>query len=188
MDKLPDKIKGKFIEKEAYSFSGQQVHDFCDGACDIITYTDLAKYDDIYNAFNGKDALVILFLTSKNFGHWVTLIDHGNHHLEFFDSYAMEPDAQLKFVPKNFRKVSNQDYPHLTWLLLNSGAKIQYNDTPLQIYNKDAGREVSTCGRHVSCRVFFRRVPLKKYVKIMTKYKKRGITPDMIVSYLTGQY
>lgn len=181
-------IKNKFIDKSSYSFSGEDIHNFTDGKCEIITYPMLLEYDNLFDVFNGKKALVLLYETGPSYGHWCTLLIHPKNKIEFWDSYGLVPDDEIKFIPKAYRKQSGQDYNHLTALLLNTGCEIEYNHTQMQQHNKDAGFEVATCGRWCAARIYFRKVPLTKFIKIIKSAEKYGVSPDQVVIYLTGQY
>ena len=181
-------IKNNIIDKSNYSFSGADIHEFTDGKCEIITYPMLLQYNNIHEPFNGKKALVLLYETGPNYGHWTCLLKHPNNVIEHFDSYGLIPDDELKFIPKKYRKESGQDHNYLTELLYKSGCDIEYNHTVLQKYNKDAGYDNATCGRWCAVRIYFRRVPLKKFVKIMKSGEKYGVSPDDVVVYLTAQF
>ncbi len=175
MDKLIKKLEGK-------AFSGKDILTICDDKTKIITYPQLYEYNDIDEVLYPHDCVVLLYETKPSYGHWVCLIKHtdkGKPFIEFFDSYAMPVDEQLKYIDKNFRKQNNEDKPILTEMLLNSGYRIMYNDVPLQKTYED----VSSCGRHVAFRIVMRHIRLGKYIKLMTSSK---YNPDMLVTYLTA--
>jgi len=145
-----------------YSLSGRDLYNFIDGKADIKLYSELKDYYDIMDLFGKKKAVVIIYLTKKNYGHWVCLLNHKDN-IEFFDSYGKEPDTQLKNIDKKFKIESGQDKKYLTKLLMNANKKIIYNTEPLQKNLKN--NIVATCGRHVGCRIHFKDINLNDYVK-----------------------
>lgn len=178
-----NKFEDIIQQLQAKSLSGSEVLKIVNNKANLLTYPELTKYDDINDAFGPYGALILLYKTKQNYGHWCGLIKHGDKKIEFFDSYGTFPDDEFKWIPDHFRLVSNQVYPHLTWLLYNSGSKIEYNHSKLQDHTEDIGTKIATCGRHVANRINYRDIPLPEYVKMLTSVE--GFTPDMIVTYLT---
>lgn len=164
------------------SFSGRDIVEFLGGKCNLLTYPELTNFDNIFDAMGEHKALVLLYMTKDNYGHWVCLFEHPNGKIEFFDSYGTIIDDQLKKISSNFRKVSNQEYPHLTYLLYKSKRPVEYNHTPLQKKYKSKIDTVATCGRHVCVRLASREIPLKQYVKTLLSQAR---DPDSVVTFLT---
>jgi len=162
------------------SLSDSDILKLVGGKANLLTYPELLNYKTIKSALGPHKCLILLYLTSDNYGHWVCVIEHKNR-IEFFDSYNYKPDHEQEFIPKKFAKESHQEIPHLTKLLLDSGKPIEYNHAKLQSNEKD----VNTCGRHVGVRINNRNVKLDDYIKILQSKKKQGVTPDMIVTYLS---
>lgn len=171
MNKLIKKLEDKGI-------SNFDILELVDHKANLITYTDLAKVNNIDEILDPYGACIILFLTRKNYGHWCCLFRTGNL-LEFFDPYGLKPDEELNFkIDPYFRKIAKQDYPHLSYLLYHSPYKISYNHFQFQKFKKD----VKTCGRHVAVRLMFRHLPLEKYIKLILSSK---FDPDKTVTLLT---
>lgn len=166
------------------SLSGDDILKLIDYKANLMTYPELTKCDDINKCLGKHGALILLYETKKNYGHWVCLIRHNKKHIEFFDSYNFFPDDELNFIPEKFRKISNQSYPHLTYLLLKSNANIEYNHARLQKFTIDPDEHIATCGRHVATRINLRKIPLDEYIKIMKGNKE--CDPDTIVTFLTS--
>lgn len=161
-----------------YSLSNGDINKLLDGKCNIMSYDQLSKYDNIDSAMGKYGALILLYQTKQNYGHWCCVFKRNNNTIEFFDPYGLFPDDELEFVPKNMRKVLNEDYPHLTWLLYNSGyKKIDYNSKQLQKFKGD----VNTCGRHCAVRIMLRNLPIDEYIKFL------GKDPDKKVLELTEE-
>lgn len=168
---------------ESVSLSGNQVLKLVNNKANLMTYTELTKYNNIFDCFGKHKALILLYVTTHNYGHWVCLIKHNNKHIEFFDSYGFIVDDELDFISKEFRKESNQIHRYLTYLLYKSGAQIEYNHAQLQKFTTDPNNQISTCGRHVATRINLMDIPLDDYIDLMTSVK--NIDADFIVTYLT---
>ena len=168
-------------ELESISLSNYEVLELINGKANLIQYPELATKNNIDEILHPYGACIILYLTRKNYGHWCCLFrfkDDPNL-LEFFDPYGLFVDDELNFkMNENFRKINNQDYPHLTHLLYISPYKISYNQYKFQKKLKG----VATCGRHTSMRLLLRDLPLDNYKKFMTS---TNYTPDELVTMLT---
>jgi len=173
-------IKGIIKKLKQVALSGEDIYKALGKKTKVMTYADLRDYDNIDQLFKKYDNIVILYETSKSFGHWVALYKARKGVITFFDSYGMKPDDELKFIPKNFRKENDTNYPLLTYLLYKSGYKVEFNQHKLQ---KDLS-DVSTCGRHVIVRLQNKTIPVNEYAKILRSFK--GFSPDDVVTLLTG--
>lgn len=161
------------------SLSGEDIYNALHKKTNIITYAQLRDYKSIDELLKPSGSIVILYETSKGFGHWVCLYKDGSK-IVFFDPYGLKPDEELKFIPKHFRKENGTNYPLLTYLLYKSGKNIEYNNHRLQRSLKDA----NTCGRHCIVRILNKKIPLDKYAEILQNVK--NITPDQVVTALTA--
>lgn len=164
-------------ELQAETLSNFEIMDKIKNKANLMTYSELMDYDDLDEALGPHEALVLLYETKKNFGHWVTIFKRGNL-IEHFDSYGYFPDDELDFIPDYFRKVEGIDYPHLSYLLDNSPYKLSYSEHKLQKHEKD----VSTCGRWVISRLLLRHLPLDKFEKM---FKNKDFDPDFLVTIFT---
>ena len=161
------------------SLSDEDILRLVDGKANLLLYPDLKDYTHIDDVLGVHKACVILYETRKNYGHWICVLKHNDKHIEVFDSYGTFPDDELKYIPENYRKESGQNHSLLTYLLLTSGCKIEYNHDKLQKFKKD----INTCGRWVAFRLKCRKLPLKKFVKI---FKNKKVEPDVLVGILTS--
>jgi len=159
------------------ALSNNKIMKLINKKANLMTYSELKKYDNLDEALGPHDALVLLYETRENFGHWVTIFRRGDL-IEHFDSYGYFPDDELKFIPEYFRKVNGLDYPHLTALMYESGYKPSYNEYVLQSDKRD----VNTCGRWVVARLILRHLPLDKFVKL---FKNKDYSPDFLVTIFT---
>lgn len=141
----------------------------------FLTYPDLARAESIEELFR-KGFFVLLYEHSRNVGHWCCVIRFPNR-IEVFDSYGIKPDDELKFTPRHFREKNHMQFPHLTWLLYQSGVQIEYN------HHKFQKPDVATCGRHVVYRLLNRNMPLERYKYML---RDRHLTPDQLVYLYTS--
>jgi hypothetical protein len=160
--------------------SNFDIMNITDNMANLELYCNLHSYDSLDDLLGPYGACFLLFETKPNFGHWVLIHKLPNNHVEFFNSYGGfsgdggYPDDCLDFIPKKYRKKSNQDYPYLSKLLLDSGYDLDFNEYKLQSKNNN----IATCGRWCIVRYFLSYIPLKKFAKMF----KKG---DPIVTVLT---
>jgi len=158
--------------------SSDQVVEALNGKVNFLTYTELSKYNNIHDALGPYKKLILLYLTTKNYGHYVCLFINNKGHLHFFDSYGKMPDDQLKFIPEYFRDESDQRMPHLTYLLWKAHNPVYYNEFRLQKMNKN----VATCGRWCVARLSNIHLSEKQFANYFLNKKT---SPDNIVLELT---
>lgn len=170
----------KIKNLENIGLSSDEILQLIDGKANLILYTDLAKITNIDDILKPYGACIILYLTRKNYGHWVCLIKLDDKTLEFFDPYGFMIDEELDWnIDKNFRKFSKQDYPHLTSLLYYSPYYLTYNQYKFQKKKND----IKTCGRHTALRILLRNLSLDEYYNLILSMHK---DPDYLVTLLTS--
>lgn len=170
----------EYIEEniEDITLSDKDMMRMCEYKVSIHAYEQLTMMSDYTELFNGKDGCILLYETRHNFGHWVLLINMGDH-VEFFDPLGIKMDQELKIVPEYIRAELHEDIPHLTHLLQN--VHVVENTTQLQRID----HEINTCGRHVVSRFKMYLdgfTDLPSYLRLFEKQKE---DPDMTVSKLT---
>ena len=134
----------------------------------VILYEDLKHMRSVDDLFDQSNAIVILYQIKQKIGHWVCLL-RKKRHIEFFDSYGLSPDEQLKYA--RFNRT-----PYLSELL--RGRKVIYNKMPLQ----EEGYNMSTCGRWVVMRILMSFMSLEEFLKLFTN---QTFIPDYYVTILT---
>lgn len=169
------KNKRKGIQR---ALSGSEVLHLAENQANLITYPQLAKMKSIDQALGKYGACIVLYETKKNFGHWCCIIRQSPKLIEFFDSYGLMPDDQLKFIPEHFRQKNNEDFSHLTYLLWKSKCTVEYNHDRLQ----KKLRDTNTCGRWCGLRILLRDMPLEEFVDKFKRYKN----PDKLVTLITS--
>ena len=175
-----DKI---ILNAERFDLTGKDINRITDGKTEIIQYEQLENISNLEEILNRFGAVVILYTTRKNFGHWVCLFRKNNNvlkELEFFDPYGLKVDQELNISnAMHLREHQGIVTPHLTSLINKGGYNVTSNTQQLQKFLD----HVNTCGRHVSMRIRFRDTSLKQYIKLMTTNKYYDA--DMWVSALT---
>lgn len=154
------------------SLSGADIQKALNGNCKMVTYDELMDYDSLEDLMSGCDNLIILYLTSDNYGHWTGLFKNGNGNLEMFDSYGTFVDDQMKYIPKEFKKKIKMR-PALAKMMYDyNRGDIEYNNWKLQSDNPN----VATCGKWVVLRILFKDLDIDKFKDLF----KKGIdNPDL---------
>lgn len=161
------------------SLSGEDILKLVDNKAKIITYPDLKKFKNIDELFMLNNCIVILYLTSAQYGHWTCLINH-NDRIEFFDSYSEKPDKEFDYIDKSTRKNHNyRGKPYLSTLLLKSKKPVEYNHQQLQ----QDGDNIATCGRWVSLRIILKNYSIEEFIKMFMSIPET--TPDEASVILT---
>tara|TARA_R110001592_G_scaffold127825_2_gene339829 strand:+ start:767 stop:1294 length:528 start_codon:yes stop_codon:yes gene_type:complete len=159
---------------ENIDLSLEDIKIITNNGCEVVVYHNLDQYNSIEQLLGEKGAVILLFETKKNFGHWTAIFyqDENRNSIEFFDSYGFAPDAEL-----NYAKYDNT--PYLTQLLEKSKLPMIYNTKKLQVF----AHEINTCGRWTSLRVVFRNIPLHDFQRLFQRNKYYN--GDFFVSALT---
>lgn len=170
-------------EKISKSTSGKQLKDFLGGKVKVIAYPELRKYDTIEELLSPYGAVIILYLQKQGYGHWTCVFYQDANTIECYDPYGLFVDDELDWkMDKYFREENGLEYPMLSLLLYEAFDRyiMTFNEFRFQKLQKD----VSTCGRHVVCRILFRDLSLLDYYQLMysTDY-----TPDELVTLITSE-
>lgn len=165
-------------EEISKSLSGREVLDLLDHKANLVQYSDLHKISTIEQLLGPHRKCVLLYQTSKNYGHYVAVWEH-NDTIFFSDSYGSKPDAQLNFIPHDLKDELNSNHNYLIRLLYKSGKKVEFNQYQLQSREPD----VSTCGRHVVNRLRFPEISIDEYHDIF-KQSSKYINNDELICYL----
>ena len=117
----------------------------------IIKYSDLAHYPTMQDLLpEEKDYRIVLTENKPNCGHWCALLRNGNTY-EWWDSYGIMPDGELRFIPTKINQMLGQSRKNLSRLIqtIPKGSKFVYNKKRCQELNDN----ICTCGRWVVCRM-----------------------------------
>lgn len=178
-------ISGAAINKDlAISLNGEMVLELADGHAKVMTYPEVYKYNSIDSLLGPDKAVIMLYLTRENYGHWIGIFKHPNGTVEFFDPYGIFPDDELRFADKQFKMKNDMDYPYLLKLLSEYNGPVEYNEKK---YQRKA-RGVATCGRHVGLRLRMRHISLDQYNILLKKLSKELNIPDKdeLITVLTN--
>jgi hypothetical protein len=168
------------MDKVDEALSGQDIKNILGKDIPIYAYGDLADFDTLSQAWGPRQAMIILYETQKGNGHW-TCVFENNGRICVFDSYAIIPDNELKYIDENFRQKSDQELPHLSHLMYDDGRPVEYNNHRLQKLDNS----IATCGKHCIIRLLLRDLGVDAYAKLMRNIaKKNKLTVDELVSEL----
>lgn len=138
--------------------------------CRWLVYDDLQNFKTIDQVLSLGAAVILLQIEARNapkVGHFIVLLDHGNH-IEHFDSYGLTIDEEVAITQEH----------HLTNMFKMSRRPIRENVKKLQTLRED----VNTCGRWVVTRLLLRSYELDKFLKIIGFFH---VNPDDLVSIMT---
>lgn len=167
---------------EEIALSNEDILSLLNGKVKIVLYPDIYKYETIYDFLEPYGAVILLFESKPNYGHWCAIWKLNKYTISFFNSYGGYPDDSLRFIDKKFRIDSHQDFPYLSELLLNSPFRLTYNEYDYQELNKD----IRTCGRWCVLRILLRHMDDEQFHNfIVQKIRKFNMTPDELVTVLT---
>jgi hypothetical protein len=170
----------KILNAEQFDLSGADILRMTDNKAKIMPYEALEHVGSLSEAIGAKGALILLYQTAQQHGHWVCLLDKGNNNLEFYDPYGLKPDEELNMDNEYHLRIHNgQKAPHLTALIEKGGWNVEYNKEKLQRMLS----HVNTCGRYCVLRVIFRTTGMNQFNKLLTGNKY--YIPDFWVSALT---
>lgn len=139
----------KIAKLENKSLSSSDIIKIMGGMVQIISYPDLAKYNDVDELFKNGNNVILYFEEDKigsNFvGHWESICRRGNV-IQFFDSYGLVMDKCRDWLSKNKLVQLKETKPELTRLTnkaIDNGYFVLWNHIQYQSYKRD----ISTCGR-----------------------------------------
>lgn len=154
---------------ENIALSDSDIKRRLNGYTNIVLYSDIHKYKHLDELFNGTNNVVILYEKEPQYGHWTCVLKLNRENVEFFNSYggieAGFPDTPLSKISNRFRRESDQDFPYLSQLLIDSPYNLSYNENKLQ----KRGADIKTCGRHVIYRIKNGNLSLEQYIRKLNK-------------------
>ena len=162
------------------SLSASQVLNLLDNKANFVQYSDVHKIPTIEQLLGPYNKCVLLYQTSRNYGHYVAIWENNNT-IFFSDSYGSKPDTQLKFIPHDMKQELNSNHNYLIRLMYNSGMKVQFNQYQLQSREPD----VSTCGRWCVNRLRFPEISIDEYHNIF-KQSSKYISNDELICLLVS--
>ena len=175
-------LKSFIKNGESISLSDSDILTALDGKCNLLAYKDLEQYRDIESVLGQFGAAVILYQSTVDNGHWVTIFKHPTKQdtLIFYDSYGFPIDSELKLSKFNLRVHNGETVPHLTHLIEQSTYKVESNSFKYQA-NRQNDNE---CGRFVIVRLLFRGLDIKQFHHFLSNGFE-GLTYGDTVTLLT---
>lgn len=150
--------------------------DLSESKINVIDYPNLWIYNDLDDLLGANGACSILYMTSKNYGHWTLLMRKDSDTIEFFDSYGGDIDSELNFSEPKYNQIGPYFVPGLSILFLASKYKqIEYSKTKMQFMNQN----VQTCGKWCLFRYFTRHTSLENFLEIMSQIPIRERDQEM---------
>jgi hypothetical protein len=170
--------KKKIDKLKDIALTDHDVMKLVEGKAKVVLYSDLYKYKNLDELLAPYGSVFLLFEWQKGSGHWVAIIRQDKNTVEHFDPYGIFIDKELSWVPVDYRDISNQNYPYLTALFVNSKYKnLTYNQYKFQ----KKGGGIKTCGRWSALRIIFKDLDLDSFAKLFL-----GKNADDLVTMLTS--
>jgi len=167
---------------EDIALSNYDILKLLNGKANIVVYPNLYKYDNIEQLLEPYGALILLFEAKPKYGHWTCVFKLDNDTLEFFNPYGGYPDDSLRYIPEEFKSITNQNHSYLTRLLIDSPYNLTYNEYQFQ----KVGKDIRTCGRHCVVRLLCRWMDLYEYYNFMEQLSNvLNMNFDGVVTVLT---
>ena len=174
MDKL-------ILDGEGYSFSGEDMKKLTENKYNIYRYHELEKFDNIDQVLGDNLGAIILYQSTMNSGHWISLWRNGDT-IYFFDSYGFDVDQELKYSDFHMRRHKGVKVPHLSHLIDVSGYKVISSPYKLQKMRD----KTNTCGRFSGLAIKLRHMSFKDFSDLFMS--NRHYNPDFWVTMATGHY
>jgi len=102
-------------------------------------------------------ALIVLYRTSPQYGHYIALILRPDGRIELFDSTGRKPDELASVVEPDVLHELGEYYPLLSAAMRASGRELIYNDRRIQ------ERGTETCGYWAMARILAAERGLNEY-------------------------
>jgi hypothetical protein len=108
--------------------------------------------ENLFKYLNERCYCMILYEITPHNGHWVVILKGKN--LEFFDSYGLKVDNELKYAYYANKLVNGKKILHD--LFENTNEIIEYNGKRLQkmVAGTAAGTAINTCGKWCLLRIY----------------------------------
>ena len=150
-----------------YPLSKSDIERAFNGKIKVMLYNEIGQYSNIEDLLKPYGRVCILYYWKKYSGHWVCVFKNKNGRVEIFNSFGGFIDDTLKNINKQFKHETNQDYKHLTDLLLKGGRVVEYNDKSLQ------GKKASTCGRWCLYRMHRKDLTIEQFQELFKNIKNK---------------
>jgi hypothetical protein len=175
------------ISSPDYALSSEDLKKICPDIS-VMLYPEVNRFRSLDQLFSSRrdKPIALLYEEQPSYGHWTALIKHGPGQYEFFDPYAMKPDSELKFIPKEYRMQSGQWDAHLLSLINSAPGTTVWSNKQMQSKSPN----IATCGRWVSLRCKFRRMPLQDFRKMFlgTQWSPDQLATGFSNMFLQGRY
>lgn len=138
----------------------------------VIQYDALSKVKSIRQVMKQGTVVILLDIqapNAPNVGHWICVLDHGDH-MEHFDSYGLSMDQELAIT---------HEKPFLSDLLKQE-SKVVQSTHRLQVKREG----INTCGRWCVLRTRLKKLDLDNFIKLATQCHIPDITATLSTMFL----
>lgn len=157
--------------------SEEDIINILNGNINVMKYSDLKKYESIFDVFYPHDGVIILYESSHGTGHWV-LIYVFNGIINFFDSYGFKyPNDEINYINPYFNDRSNK---MLLYDLIFQ-YPVYHNDINYQSINP----AVKSCGLWCCARYILRDMSPEEFEKEFHILDSDLVVAKFIYLYLT---
>ncbi len=161
-----------------YSLSNDDIGNYLNNRIKVVTYKDLYNFNSIDDLLSPFGVIALLFETRPGNGHWTILFKRNNQMIEFFDSYGLVVDDELKFVNSKYKNMLRENYKYLTKLIYDSPYELEYN--PHHFQKLDGN--VNTCGRWIILRYIYKSLTIDEFFRVIKDISKEfSLSPDELV-------
>ena len=109
--------------QESIDLSGNDIKTITNDGARVLSYHELVNYNSLDEVLGDNEAMILLYETRENFGHWVTVFKVDDDTVEFFDPYGLQMDQTFKkdintcgrwaSIRIKFRSISLRDFQTL---------------------------------------------------------------------------
>jgi hypothetical protein len=176
------------MNKIDYPLSDDDIRKFFKNQINIMRYSELQNYDNIFDVLGKYERCILLFEAEK-MNHWVLLMiirkPNKKPYILFHDSYGIVPNNEFNYIPKSFQKMTKQDRNVLLHLLIDCPLETHYNQYRLQKISKD----IATCGKHCCVRGLFNKIDEDEFNRLIRdECKLTKLSTDEIINALFIEY
>ena len=163
--------------------STEQVQQVAGFPVPLFKYSDLLSFNSIDQLLNNRfKAVLLLYEWEQDSGHWAVIFRNKDG-INYFNSFGYMPDdVSSDTIPQNLRKRFGQSQRHLSYLLSNTNAELNYNEHIVQ------DDKANTCGRWCGYRLRQRNKSLYEFVKPFDNAYQKGLNLDDLIIKITNKY
>lgn len=156
--------------------------------CIVAPYSFLRTIYNLDQLFFRYPACILLYRTTKDYGHWVCLVYNKNSKiLYYFDSYGKPMDYWLQKQDQRTRESLGQGGDYLSGLVHRAmiyGGLNGFSVSTKALQSSD--NHVASCGRYSALRALSPNLSNEEFIRLISDDKGYGTVTDKNVSLLTA--